>query len=45
MLAKVYTTREVIVPFANRKVEDGVFGDEENLSFAEAGLRDFVETI
>jgi chromate reductase len=45
MLAKVYTTKEVIVPNANKKVEDGVFIDETNLSFAEAGLRDFLDSI
>ena len=45
MLAKVYTTKEVIVPEANRKVVDGVFTDETNIAFAETGLRDFIGTL
>ncbi len=34
----------MIVPNANAKVEDGVFVDEANLSFAEEQLRKFVDT-
>jgi len=45
MLANVYPMREVIVPNANKKVEDGVFTDETNLSFAEGQLRKFIETL
>lgn len=44
VLANVYATREVIVPQANKKVTDGTFTDETTLSFAETGLRDFIET-
>lgn len=45
MLAHVFPTQEVVVPHANRKVEDGVFVDEIVLDFAEAGLRDFVASL
>jgi chromate reductase, NAD(P)H dehydrogenase (quinone) len=44
MLANVYPMREVIVPHANRKVEDGVFTDEANLAFAEEQMRKFIGT-
>jgi chromate reductase, NAD(P)H dehydrogenase (quinone) len=44
MLANVYPMREVIVPNANKKVEDGVFADETTLAFAEELLRKFIDT-
>ena len=43
MLARVHVGKEVVVPFANKKVEDGRFTDEEILTFAGTELAAFVE--
>ncbi|MEZ5666018.1 MAG: NADPH-dependent FMN reductase [Alphaproteobacteria bacterium] len=45
MLARVFATREVVVPFANDKVADGQLADSEIVAFAEQSLRDFVASI
>ena len=42
MLAHLVPAKEIVVPFANRKVEDGVFTDTDILDFAEAILADAV---
>ena len=45
MLARVFPSKEVVVPFANAKVEDGVLTDTEILTFADQNLRAFVAAI
>lgn len=45
MLAEVFPTREIVVPFANDKVQDGRFVDETVLGFAEDALRAFLAGI
>jgi chromate reductase len=42
MLAEVFPTREIVVPFANAKVEDGRMTDATILDFASATLSDFI---
>lgn len=43
MLAEVFAAREVVVPFANAKVEDGKLTDQVILEFAGATLSDFID--
>ncbi|SPJ24341.1 NADPH-dependent FMN reductase [Palleronia abyssalis] len=45
MLARVHLDKEIVVPFANAKVEDGTFTDADILSFAGAQLDDFLGTL
>lgn len=45
MLAEVFTAREVVVPFANAKVEDGRLTDKDILDFAGATLDDFIAAL
>jgi chromate reductase, NAD(P)H dehydrogenase (quinone) len=45
MLAEVFAAREIVVPFANAKTEDGEFTDREVLEFAGATLLDFVNAL
>ncbi len=45
MLARVFPGREVLVPFANDKVEHGRLIDDEIISFADQSLREFVAAI
>ena len=40
MLARVVPAKEIVVPFANRKVEDGTFTDTDILDFAQSILTD-----
>lgn len=42
MLAEVYPCQEVVVPHAPKKMTDGVFTDEDTLTFAAAALRSFI---
>jgi chromate reductase len=42
MLAEVFPCREIVVPFANDKVADGLMTDEEVLGFTEETLRAFI---
>jgi chromate reductase len=42
MLAEVHTAKEIVVPNANTKVEDGVLSDATVLDFAEETLRRFL---
>ena len=42
MLAVVFATREIVVPFANAKVENGRMTDQAILDFAGATLDDFI---
>lgn len=42
MLAEVFPAREIVVPFANAKVEDGRLTDQAILDFAGATLSDFI---
>ncbi|GHD55818.1 FMN reductase [Thalassobaculum fulvum] len=41
MLATVHPSREIVVPFANDKVKDGVLEDQAIVDFAVATLREF----
>lgn len=41
MLAQIFPWQEIIVPHANAKLVDGVFGDEAVLAFALAGIEAF----
>lgn len=43
MLARVFPWQEAIVPFANKKTEDGRFGDEDTLKFIETALDAFAD--
>jgi chromate reductase, NAD(P)H dehydrogenase (quinone) len=43
MLARVFPWQEAIVPFANKKVDDGNFVDEDVLAFIETGLIAFMD--
>ncbi len=43
MLAEVFPAREVVVPFANAKVEDGKLNDQAILDFAGATLAQFID--
>lgn len=45
MLAKVHRGKEVLVPKANAKVEDGELKDEDILAFAEAELSAFIKSL
>ncbi|MCL4162645.1 UNVERIFIED_CONTAM: hypothetical protein GTU68_024412 [Idotea baltica] len=45
MLADVFATKEIVIPFSNKKVEDGLLADEGILEFATAALRDFLVSI
>jgi chromate reductase len=45
MLARPFPGKEVVVPFANAKVEDGRLADEEIIAFAMQGLTDFVSAV
>lgn len=45
MLARVFPAKEVVVSFANAKVEDGILTDKEVLAFADQSLREFVSSI
>jgi chromate reductase, NAD(P)H dehydrogenase (quinone) len=45
MLSGVFASREIIVPFANDKVVDGLLTDEVILEFAEDRLRAFVSSL
>lgn len=45
MLARVFTTREIVVPFANAKVEDGRLTDAATLDFAGAALTAFLGSL
>ncbi|XDA99072.1 NAD(P)H-dependent oxidoreductase [Sulfitobacter sp. LCG007] len=45
MLARVFPAREVLVAQANAKVTDGVLTDEGVLSFAEAEIIPFIESL
>ena len=45
MLAHVFPAKEIVVPMANKKVDDGVFADEAVLGFAEPILREFVASL
>ena len=45
LLANTFVSKEVIVPMANAKVEDGVMSDETVLDFAMANLTDFFGTL
>jgi chromate reductase len=42
MLAEVFPAKEIVVPFANQKVAEGVFEDEAILGFAEETLGAFL---
>jgi chromate reductase, NAD(P)H dehydrogenase (quinone) len=43
MLARIFPWQEAIVPFANKKTEEGRFGDDEVLGFIDAALDEFAE--
>ncbi|WP_353475806.1 NAD(P)H-dependent oxidoreductase (plasmid) [Salipiger sp. H15] len=45
MLARVYPCREIVVPMANSKVEDGKLTDEAVLGFAEEVIAGFVQSL
>ncbi|WP_112322950.1 NADPH-dependent FMN reductase [Oceanibium sediminis] len=45
MLAEVFTCKEVVIPMANAKVEDGVFTDEAILDFASENLGAFLDSL
>jgi len=45
MLARVFSCREIVVPMANAKVEDGLFTDETVLAFADENVGDFVKSL
>ncbi len=45
MLAPVFPCKEIVVPMANAKVEDGVLTDAAVLDFAMANLNDFFATL
>lgn len=45
MLAEVFATLEIVVPFANAKVENGKLTDAAILDFAGAALSDFMATL
>ena len=45
MLARVHVGREIVVTFANKKVEDGVLVDEDVLSFTKAELDAFIASL
>lgn len=45
MLARVYPVKEIVVPFANDKIENGRLVSEDIVSFAEQSLREFVAAI
>ena len=45
MLARVFPAKEVIVPQANAKVTDGVFGDENTLTFAMNEIGPFLDSL
>ena len=42
MLAEVFAAREIVVPFANAKIEDGRLADDAILDFAGATLESFI---
>jgi len=42
MLAEVFSAREIVVPFANAKVENGRMSDQAILEFADATMGDFI---
>lgn len=42
MLARVYPCREIVVPFANDKVKDGLLADQAIVDFAVENLRGFL---
>jgi len=43
MLARVFPWQEAIVPFANKKTEDGRFGDQDTITFIETALDAFAD--
>lgn len=43
MLARVFPWQEAIVPFANKKTEEGRFADEETINFIETALNAFAD--
>ena len=45
MLARVHSSKEVVVPQANAKVTDGMLTDEDTLTFAEAEILPFLESL
>jgi len=45
MLAEVFAAREIVVPFANAKIEDGKLNDAAVLDFAGPVLSDFVASL
>jgi chromate reductase, NAD(P)H dehydrogenase (quinone) len=45
LLAKTFVSKEVIVPMANTKIEDGVMTDATILDFAMANLTEFFATL
>lgn len=45
MLARVFPCKEVVVPFANDKIENGRLTSEDIVSFADQCLREFVAAI
>jgi chromate reductase, NAD(P)H dehydrogenase (quinone) len=45
MLARVFVFKEIVVPFANKKVENGFLIDEEIRSFLMNGITAFVESL
>lgn len=45
MLARVFPSKEILVPQANAKVEDGRLTDETILAFADEILRRFVDSL
>ncbi len=44
-LAEAVPTPDIVVPASYMKVKDGVFTDEENLTFAEASIQALIERI
>ncbi|MCC5963608.1 MAG: NAD(P)H-dependent oxidoreductase [Rhodobacteraceae bacterium] len=45
MLAEVFAAREIVVPFANAKIEEGRLTDDAVLDFAGATLESFIASM
>ena len=45
MLARTHISKEIIVTFANKKVEDGMLADEDVLAFAKVELDAFIASL
>ncbi|MFT7136193.1 MAG: chromate reductase, partial [Akkermansiaceae bacterium] len=45
LLADTYTCKEIVVPAANTKIEDGKLNDAAILDFAEENMRGFIANL